>query len=133
MALDTGRKITRRSWDVIPTPDNEIARVNTLGGDQPDLPIFTDRHGRPIGYVKIPGVNFQPEPADDTIDILDPALFPDADNAEIPGVDVEQDTPQIVETNYLKTIAPEPPLIENNNKSQANHFLPDGGGAQTSK
>jgi len=45
MALDTGRKITRRSWDIIPTPDNVIARVNTLGGDQPELPIITDRHG----------------------------------------------------------------------------------------
>ena len=51
MALDTGRKITRRSWDVIPTPENVITRVNTLGGDQPELPIFTDRHGRPIGDV----------------------------------------------------------------------------------
>ena len=81
MTLETGRKITRRSWDVIPTPDNVIARVNTLGGDQPDLPIFTDRHGRPIGDVEIPGVDFQPEPADDTVNIPDPALFPDADNA----------------------------------------------------
>ena len=97
MTLDTGRQISRRCWDVIHTPDNVIARVNTLGRDQPELTIFTDRHGRPIGDVEIPGVNFQPEPADDNVDIPDPALFPDADNAEIPGVDVEQDTPQIVE------------------------------------
>ena len=131
MALDTGRKITRRSWDVIPTPDNVIARVNTLGGDQPELPIFTDRHGRPIGDVEIPGVDFQPEPDDETVDIPDSALFPDADGAEIPGVDVEQDAPQIVETNDLDTIAPEPPLIENHNEVQADHFPPDGGGAQT--
>ena len=61
--------------------------------------------------VEIPGVDFQPEPADDTADIPDPALFPDAENSDIPGVDVEQDTPQIVETNDLDTIAPEPPLI----------------------
>ena len=90
---------------MIPTPDNVIARVNTLSSDQPELPIFTDRHGRPIGDVEIPGVNFQPASADDTVDIPDPALFPDADNAEIPGVDVEQDTPQIDETNDLNIIA----------------------------
>ena len=30
MALKTGRKITRRSWDVIPIPDIVINRVNTL-------------------------------------------------------------------------------------------------------
>ena len=44
---------------------------------------------------------------------------------------MEQDTPQIVETNDLDTIAPEPPLIENDNEAQANNFPPDGGGAQT--
>ena len=76
-------------------------------------------------------MDFQPEPADDTVDIPDPSLFPDADNSEIPGVDVEQDTPQIFETNDLNTIVPEPPLIENDNEAQANHFPPDGGGAQT--
>jgi hypothetical protein len=35
MALDTGKKITRRNWDVIPMPELVIARVNTLGKDQP--------------------------------------------------------------------------------------------------
>jgi hypothetical protein len=28
MALNTGKKITRRSWDMIPMPDTVIARVN---------------------------------------------------------------------------------------------------------
>ena len=46
-------------------------------------------------------------------------------------MDVEHYTPQIVKTNDLDTIAPEPPLIENDNEAQANHFPPDGGGAQT--
>jgi hypothetical protein len=50
MALSTGKKIIRRSWDVIPMPDTVIARVNTLGtSDQPEQLIFTDRHGRLIG------------------------------------------------------------------------------------
>ena len=35
MALNTGRKITRKSWDVIPIPDIVIDRVNTLGTGQP--------------------------------------------------------------------------------------------------
>ncbi len=42
MALNTGKKITRRNWDVIPMPDLVIARVNALGSDQPELLIFTD-------------------------------------------------------------------------------------------
>jgi hypothetical protein len=42
MALNTGKKITRRSWDVIPMPDTVIARVNALGTDQPEQLIFTD-------------------------------------------------------------------------------------------
>jgi hypothetical protein len=57
MALDTGKKITRRSWDIIPIPDTVIARVNTLGSDQPEFLMFTDRHGRLIGDVEIPGVD----------------------------------------------------------------------------
>ena len=35
MDLNTGKKIVRRSWDVIPIPDTVITRVNTLGSDQP--------------------------------------------------------------------------------------------------
>jgi hypothetical protein len=33
-----------------------IAHVNALGTDQPEQLIFTDRRGRPIGDVEIPGV-----------------------------------------------------------------------------
>jgi len=42
MALDTGKKITRYSWDAIPMPDTVIARVNELGRDQPEQLVFTD-------------------------------------------------------------------------------------------
>ena len=37
-------------------PDTVIDRVNTLGFDQPGQLTFTDRHGRLIGDVQIPGV-----------------------------------------------------------------------------
>jgi hypothetical protein len=33
MALNTGKKIVCRSWDVIPMPDVVIDRVNALGSD----------------------------------------------------------------------------------------------------
>jgi hypothetical protein len=45
MALNTGKKITRRNWDIIPMPDVVIPRVNALGSDQPKLLTFTDHHG----------------------------------------------------------------------------------------
>jgi hypothetical protein len=35
MALNTGKKITHQSWDVIPMPDTVIARVNALGPTNP--------------------------------------------------------------------------------------------------
>jgi hypothetical protein len=35
MALNSVKKIFRRSWDVIPMPDLMIDRVNALGRDQP--------------------------------------------------------------------------------------------------
>jgi hypothetical protein len=56
MALNTGTKIFRSSWDIIPIPDLVIARVNALGSDQPHQMTFTDRHGRLIGDIEIPGM-----------------------------------------------------------------------------
>ena len=82
MALSTGKKIVRRTWDMIPMPDTVIARVNTLGGDQPEQMIFTDRHGRLIGdndNHAIPGVHFDEEDDDG---------IPGVDAVELPGVDV---------------------------------------------
>jgi hypothetical protein len=46
MALNYGKKIVRRRWDLIPLPDVVIHRVNELGKDQPRLVTFTDRNGR---------------------------------------------------------------------------------------
>jgi hypothetical protein len=42
MALNTGKKITHRSWVVIPMPDTVIAHVNALGNNQLEQLIFTD-------------------------------------------------------------------------------------------
>jgi hypothetical protein len=57
MALNTRKKIVRRSWDVIPIPYLVIARVNALGSNQPRHVTFTDRHGRLIVNIEIPGVD----------------------------------------------------------------------------
>ena len=56
MSLNSGKKIVRRNWDLIPKLDTVVARVNTLGSGQPELITFTDSHGRLIGYVETPGV-----------------------------------------------------------------------------
>ena len=95
MALNTGKKIVRRSWDVILMPDTVITRVNSLGSDQPEQFIFTDRRGHPIGDVEIPGVDTSNAdhieiPGVDASDI-------DVENIEIPGVDVDIQEPQVID------------------------------------
>jgi hypothetical protein len=84
MALNSGNKIVRRSWDVISLPDVVINRVNELGKDQPHLVTFTDRHGRLIGDMEIPGVDSTKD-EDGYFPGVDPVI---ADAIEIPGVDV---------------------------------------------
>ena len=73
MALNSGKKIIRKNWDLIPMPDSVIDCVNTLGRDQPKPLTFTYRHGRLIGCVEIPevGANL------------------DEGEVEFPGVDAE--------------------------------------------
>ena len=79
VALNTGRKITRRSWDVIPIPDIVINRVNALGTGHPKMLTYTDYHGRLIGDIEILGVD------DDNNDTDTASVF--NDDIEIPGVD----------------------------------------------
>jgi hypothetical protein len=114
MALNTGKKIVRRSWDVIPMPDVVIARVNALGIDQPRQMTFTDRHGRLIGDIEIPGVDSDEEQEDHF-----PGVAPVIDDdIEIRGVDVagpealdEAPAPQ-VEINDLDIPQDDPAPIE---------------------
>jgi hypothetical protein len=84
MALNSGKKIVRHSWDVIPMPDVVINRVNELGKDQSSLMTFTERHGRLIRDIEIPGVD-STEDEDDNFPGVAPVI---ADATEIPGVDV---------------------------------------------
>ena len=83
MALNTGRNITHRSWDVIPIPDIVIDRVNTLGTGQPEMLTYTDSHGCLIGYIEIPGVDPDDDNDTDTASVFD-------DDIELPGVDAEE-------------------------------------------
>jgi hypothetical protein len=85
MALNTVKKIVRQSWDVIPIPHLVIDRVNALGSNQPHHMTFTDRHGRLIQDIEIPGVDSGEE---------EDAHFPGVElvieyDIDIPGVAVE--------------------------------------------
>ena len=118
MALNTGKKITRRNWDAIPMPDLVIARVNVLGIDQPELLTFTDRQGRLIGDVGVPGNLDDLEQEDDDVEI--PGVDPILDNhIEIPGVDdgvgPEDPAPQAIQEiaiDDLEVQEPDPAPIE---------------------
>ena len=90
MALNTGKKITRYSWDVIPMPDTVIARVNHLGRDQPEQLVFADRHGNVIGNNESAGV--EPEYPPDNDEYQQPEAI---DDASIPGVDVDVEIPGV--------------------------------------
>jgi hypothetical protein len=99
IALSSGKKITRRTWDAIPIPDTVIARVNALVSDQPAHLHFTDRLGRHIGDLDERAhsgmdVNDSVSP---TADTQIPGV--DEDNTQIPGVDegpgVDEDNTQI--------------------------------------
>ena len=110
MALDTGKKITRHSWDVIPMPELVIARVNKLGSDQPEMLTFTDRHGNAIGDSELPDVA-----SDEDDDTPFPGVDPVIDDIEITGVDDEvapETTPPIVEIDDLDFPDPDPAIIE---------------------
>ena len=54
MALNSGKKITHQSWDVIPMLDAVTVQVNALGRDQPKQLVFTDCNGWPIGDIDVP-------------------------------------------------------------------------------
>jgi hypothetical protein len=84
MALNTGKKIVRCSWDAIPMPDVVITRVNALGSYQPRQMTFTDRHGFLMGDIEIPGMDSDKEQEDHF-----PGVAPVIDDdIKIPGVGV---------------------------------------------
>jgi hypothetical protein len=99
MALNTGKKITCQSWDVIPMLDMVIAGVNALGTDEPKQLIFTNQRGCPIGDVKIPGVmDFEEDDDNAEMPILGPV---GVSGVELPGVDVAGQAPQTIEIGDL--------------------------------
>jgi hypothetical protein len=89
MALNTGKKIIRRSWDVIRMPDLVITRVNALGSDQPRMR-FKDRHGHLIGDIEIPGVDADKDDDDHIPGVVSVIAY----DINIPGLDVEGPKPQ---------------------------------------
>ncbi|MGL5934526.1 MAG: hypothetical protein ACRCZI_02770, partial [Cetobacterium sp.] len=53
LSLQSGKKITRKSWDALPMPDTVITRVELLAKGQPEQLTFKDRKGRTIGNTKL--------------------------------------------------------------------------------
>ena len=108
MSLRSGKKIIRRSWDVIPMSDAVIERVNKMGASQPEELVFTDRKGRLIGDVELTGVDGEQEPLqnefnealdqeeatlEDYIDLeIDPEPQPPQDAAD--NIEYKQDANQ---------------------------------------
>ena len=98
MALNSGKKIVQCNWYLIPIPDRVIARVNTLGRNQPNILTFTDRHGRLIGDVETPGVGANSDEGEAEFPVVDAELEeqememtvvePEV-NFDIPGVYME--------------------------------------------
>jgi hypothetical protein len=126
MALKTGKKIVRRSWDAIPFPDLVIDRFNVLGRHQTQQMKFADRQGRLIGdidnplpgvvpviadYIKIPGVEVEGPKAQDAgtapqveIDDLD---IPHHDPAPIEVTPTqEEQAPETLSAVALPALAP---------------------------
>ena len=48
MSLETGRKITCRSWTAMPMPSDVIDRVRALAGKERPGLLFRDRNGQPL-------------------------------------------------------------------------------------
>jgi hypothetical protein len=113
MALNTGKKITRRNWHVIPMPGLVIARVYALGSDQLKQLTFTNCHGRLIGDVHILGN--QDDSAADGVKFpgVDPVIN---DDIEIPGVDdvegLENPDLHEIEIDDLDIHEPDPAPID---------------------
>jgi hypothetical protein len=66
-------------------PDIVIDRVDALGSNQPQQKTFTDRHGRLIGDIEIPGLDAEEEDDFPLLGVV-PVIV---DDIKIPGVDVE--------------------------------------------
>jgi hypothetical protein len=98
MTLNTGKKITHQSWDVIPMPDTVIACVNALGNNQPEQLSFTHQCRCLIRDVEIPGVMVFEEHDDDDDDAEMPVLdLVDVGGVKLPGVHVAGQAQETVE------------------------------------
>ena len=96
--MTTGKVIVRRSWNIIPTNDSGIARVNILGADQPQLLTFYDRLNQEIGDVD------KAEPIEDS---------PAEETPGVIGTNLPiQDNPNMVEDNIERTGVDDDPVYQ---------------------
>ena len=105
---------------MIPIPDIVINCVNALGTGQKEMLTNTDRHGRLIRDIEIPGVDANDDNDTDTVSVFD-------DDIELPGVDAgEIQAPQQVEIDDLDIPGnPEPIQVETVKEEAVKYQAPD--------
>ena len=122
MRLKTGLKVHRFSLYEAPMPDSVIKRVNTLGKDQPENFILTDRKGRLIGENELTGVDGETQnPLQIEIIEDDELDQPDAVDEELSAQHTEEDQYQeddlgseteVELVQDTKVVPQEPNLVE---------------------
>ena len=93
LSLKTGKIIKRRKFDVIPTPDSVIRKINSWGRrDQSNgRLVFRDRNNNPYDWEEEHDILIEDNAVEQE---PEPAPYPDIP-AEIPGVELERDQPAI--------------------------------------
>jgi hypothetical protein len=106
LSLQSGKEITRMSWDALPMPDTVITRLETLAKGQPEQLIFTDRKGRAIGNAELTGVGVDRDLIND-----------DTQDDDVLQNDIDLDTPNRIKHSQLGDIEYnanyDPPAVNN--------------------
>ena len=97
MTLGSIKKVVRRIWDAIPMPDTVVSRLNALGQGQIIDLDFLDIKKRPIGELKIKGVDYGETEAPH-IDIIEPKTDID------PILSGTETLTELVERQYIPTV-----------------------------
>ena len=113
MTLGSMKKVARRIWDAIPTPDTMIARANALGQGIPNDLDFLDCKKRLIGDLNITGVDDEETEAPH-IELIEPEtdLDPISAGAETLTELVERQDIPIIEQEEEMVIAKEYETLE---------------------
>ena len=113
LSLSSGKKITRRNWEVIAITDPIVKLVEKMADDQdqPELMEFSDRYGNTIVDDEIPGVDaddiksddvFIPGVDEEELVLEEPEPY-SVDDVELPGVSGESQDPTEMDNEDVVT------------------------------